>query len=193
MKIFKSFTSFLLVLTFAIFTFFSTPSCKVERITMLKDVPDTATLKYIPLPSYTAPVIRPDDILNIIIQVLDPQYNTLLNQGNLAMVSGAVAGGTTSPQQAVISGYLVSKDGYVHMPYVGNVYVKGLTTEQVRDTIISKISFYFKDPVVNVRFANFKVSVLGEVKNPSTFLIPNEKPTLMDALGLAGDITIYGR
>ena len=46
---------------------------------------------------------------------------------------------------------------------------------------------------MNVRFANFKVSVLGEVKNPSTFLIPNEKPTLMDALGLAGDLTIYGR
>jgi polysaccharide export outer membrane protein len=47
--------------------------------------------------------------------------------------------------------------------------------------------------VVNVRFANFKVSVLGEVKNPSSFIVPNEKPTLMDALSLAGDLTIYGR
>jgi len=193
MKIFKSLTGSLSILTLAIFIFFSMSSCKVERITMLKDIPDTATLKYVPLPSYTAPVIQSDDILNIIIQVLDPQYNTLLNQGNLAMISGAVAGGATSQQQAVVSGYLVSKDGYVHMPYIGNVYVKGSTTEQVRDSIISKISFYFKDPVVNVRFANFKVSVLGEVQNPSTFLIPNEKPTLMDALGMAGDLTIYGR
>jgi polysaccharide export outer membrane protein len=194
MKIYKSFTGSLLILISVIFTFLlSVSSCKVERITMLKDIPDTTTLRYVPLPSYTAPVIRPDDILNIIIQVLDPQYNTILNQGNLTMSSGTVTGGAVSPQQAVVSGYLVSKDGYVHMPYIGNVYVKGLTTEQVRDTVISKISFYFKDPVVNVRFANFKVSVLGEVKNPSTFLIPNEKPTLMDALGLAGDLTIYGR
>ena len=79
------------------------------------------------------------------------------------------------------------------MPYIGTIYVKGLTTDQVRDTVAAKIAFYFKDPVVNVRFANFKVSVLGEVKSPSTFLIPNEKPTVIDALGLAGDITIYGR
>jgi polysaccharide export outer membrane protein len=193
MKIFRSFTGALLILTLVIFIFFSMSSCKVERITMLKDIPDTTTLRYVPLPSYTAPVIRPDDILNIIIQVLDPQYNAILNQGNLTMISGAVTGGSTSQQQAAVSGYLVNKDGYVHMPYIGNVYVKGLTTEQVRDTVISKISFYFKDPVVNVRFANFKVSVLGEVKNPSTFLIPNEKPSLMDALGLAGDLTIYGR
>jgi len=193
MKISKSFTVSLLISTLVIFIFsLSISSCKVERITMLKDIPDTTTLRYIPLSGYTAPVIRPDDILNITIQVLDPQYNNILNQGNLTMSSGAVTG-TNSTQQAVVSGYLVNKDGYVHMPYIGNVYVKGLTTEQVRDTVISKISFYFKDPVVNVRFANFKVSVLGEVKNPSTFLIPNEKPTLMDALGLAGDLTIYGR
>jgi polysaccharide export outer membrane protein len=193
MKIFKSLPGTLLIPILVIFIFsLSMSSCKVERITMLKDIPDTATLRYVPLPSYTAPVIRPDDILNIVIQVLDPQYNVILNQGNLTMSSGALSGGTTSPQ-ALVSGYLVSKDGYVHMPYIGNVYVKGYTTEQVRDTVISKISFYFKDPVVNVRFANFKVSVLGEVKNPSTFLIPNEKPTLMDAIGLAGDLTIYGR
>jgi polysaccharide export outer membrane protein len=145
------------------------------------------------LPSYTPPVIQSDDILNIVIQTLDPQANAILNQGNLPVSSGALTGSSTSSQQAVISGYLVTKDGYIHMPYIGNVYVKGFTTEQIRDTVISKISLYFKDPVVNVRFANFKVSVLGEVRNPSTFLIPNEKPTLIDALGLAGDLTIYGR
>src|SRR5437868_3089249 len=177
MKIFKSFPDSLLISTSAIVVFFlSMSSCKVERITILKDIPDTTSVRYVPLPSYTAPVIEPDDILNIVIQVLDQQYNAVLNQGNLTMSSGALTGGSTSSQQALVSGYLVSKDGYVHMPYIGDVRVRGLTTEQVRDTVISKISFYFKDPVVNVRFANFKVSVLGEVKNPSTFLIPNEKP-----------------
>jgi len=194
MKILKSPYSSLLIPTLVIFILsLSISSCRVDRIAMLKDIPDTATLKYVALPSYTPPVIQSDDILNIVIQTLDPQANAILNQGNLPVSSGALTGSSTSSQQAVISGYLVTKDGYIHMPYIGNVYVKGFTTEQIRDTVISKISFYFKDPVVNVRFANFKVSVLGEVRNPSTFLIPNEKPTLIDALGLAGDLTIYGR
>src|SRR5438477_12612357 len=119
MKIFKSFTGSLLIPILVIFIFsLSVSSCKVERITMLKDIPDTTTVRYIPLPRYTAPVVRTDDILNIIIQVLDPQYNTILNQGNLTVSSGALAG-STSTQQAVVSGYLVSKDGYVHMPYFG--------------------------------------------------------------------------
>jgi len=194
MKILKSPYSSLLIPTLVIFILsLSISSCRVDRIAMLKDIPDTATLKYVALPSYTPPIIQSDDILNIVIQTLDPQANAILNQGNLPVSSGALTGSSTSSQQAVISGYLVTKDGYIHMPYIGNVYVKGFTTEQIRDTVISKISFYFKDPVVNVRFANFKVSVLGEVRNPSTFLIPNEKPTLIDALGLAGDLTIYGR
>jgi len=171
---------------------FSMSSCRTERIAILKDIPDTVSVKYVPLATFSSPVVRTDDILNIVVQTLDPQANSILNQGNLPVNSGAVAGSSTS-SQATVTGYLISKTGYIHMPYIGNVYVKGLTTEQIRDTVFSKISFYFKDPVVNVRFANFKVTVLGEVKNPSTFLVPNEKPTLIEALGLAGDLTIYGK
>ncbi|MBG9376847.1 polysaccharide export protein [Panacibacter sp. DH6] len=178
------------VLFLFLISFFAT-SCKTERIAILKDIPDTTSLRYIPLAKYTPPTVRVDDILNIVIQTLDPQANTILNQGNLPATSGAVSGGSAA--QAVISGYLVGKDGSVRMPYIGTVHVAGLTTEQIRDTVSNRIAFYFKDPVVNVRFANFKVTVLGEVKNPSTFLIPNEKPSIIDAVGLAGDITIYGR
>jgi polysaccharide export outer membrane protein len=182
---------FTLLMIFFSSLFFS--ACKTERIAILKDIPDSTTVRYVPLAKYSSPVVRVDDILNIVIQTLDPQANTILNQGNLPATSGAVSGSSLTSSQAVVSGYLVGKDGSVHMPYIGSVYVLGLTTDQIRDTVSQKISFYFKDPVVNVRFANFKVSVLGEVKNPSTFLIPNEKPTVIDALGLAGDITIYGR
>lgn len=192
MKILKSFISPLLV-PFLVIVFLSVffTSCRTERIAILKDIPDSTTVKYVPLASFTSPVVKTDDILNIVVQTLDPQANSILNQGNLPVNSGAVTG--NSSNQTVVSGYLISKTGFIHMPYVGNVYVKGLTTEQVRDTVTSKISFYFKDPVVNVRFANFKVTVLGEVRNPSTFIVPNEKPSIIDALGLAGDLTIYGR
>jgi polysaccharide export outer membrane protein len=199
MKLLKSFTKSLLIPCSVIFALsFSISSCRTERIAMLKDIPDTASVRYVALPTFTSPIVRPDDILNIVIQTLDPQANNILNQGNLPVNSGAVGSGTSGAsgggsQQAVVSGYLVTKDGYIRMPYIGNVLVKGLTTESIRDTIVNRIAYYFKDPVVNVRFANFKVSVLGEVKNPSSFIVPNEKPTLMDALSLAGDLTIYGR
>ncbi|CAN5182955.1 polysaccharide biosynthesis/export family protein [soil metagenome] len=194
MKKLKSHTKPLLFTTLVVFTFsLLMTSCKTERIAILKDIPDTASVRYFPLARYSSPTIRVDDILNIVIQTLDPQANTILNQGNLSASSGAISSSGGATQQASVSGYLVDKSGSVHMPYIGTLHVLGYTTEQVRDTVLQKISFYFKDPVVNVRFANFKISVLGEVKNPSTFLIPNERPTVIDALGLAGDITIYGR
>lgn len=194
----KSFTRFLSVPCFVIFVLsFLMTSCRTERIAMMKDISDTATVRYVALPNFASPIVKSDDILNIVIQTLDPQANSILNQGNLPVNSGAIGGNpistNSSSSQAVISGYLVTKDGYIRMPYIGNVKVAGLTTETIRDTIANRIAFYFKDPVVNVRFANFKVSVLGEVKNPSSFIVPNEKPTLMDALSLAGDLTIYGR
>lgn len=192
MKILKSLrSSILLSVAAMLFIAGFMSSCTTPRIAIMKDIPEGSNVNYVPLSSFSSPVVRTDDILNIIVQTLDVQANSILNQGNLPVNSGAVTGSTT--QQATVSGYLVSKDGTIRMPYIGAVHVKGLTTEQVRDTITSKISFYFKEPVVNVRFANFKVTVLGEVKNPSTFLVPNEKPSIIDALGLAGDLTIFGK
>lgn len=170
-------------------------SCKVERIAYFKDIPDSNNIKKIlqTVPAAAA-VVRPDDVLNITIQTLDPAANSILNQGNLPTSSGAVSQTTSANiSQAIISGYLVDKDGYVHLPYIGDALVKDLTSQQVKELITQKISVYFKDPVVNVRFTNFKITVLGEVRNPATFLLPNENPTIFDALGLAGDITIFGR
>jgi polysaccharide export outer membrane protein len=140
-----------------------------------------------------AATVHPDDVLNITIQTLDANANTILNQGNLPMSSGAVTGTGNTVTQAVVAGYLVDKDGFVHLPYIGDVMVKGLTSTQVKELVTQKISVYFKDPVVNVRFTNFKITVLGEVRNPTTFLMPNENPTIFDALGLAGDISVSGR
>ncbi len=183
-------------------TFFSTCvffSCTPQRISYFQDIPDSANInnvKYITLPAFTPPVVHSDDILNIIVQTLDPQANMILNQGNLPIQSGVTSVNPNAPatnSQQAVSGYLVNKDGYIFMPYIGNVSVSGLTTSAIHDTVLSKISVYFKNPVVNVRFANFKVTVLGEVRQPATFSIPNEKPTVVDALGLAGDITIYGK
>ena len=168
-------------------------SCTTQRISYFKDISDTIRTKYIDLPAFTPPVIHPDDILNINIQTLDPQANQLLNQGNLPILSGITTTNSVNAQQQVVAGYLVNRNGDIHMAYIGNVHVGGMTTNALNDTIVARIAYYFKDPVVNVRFANFKVTVLGEVKTPATFSIPNERPTVLDALGFAGDLTIYGK
>lgn len=191
-KLFKQISLQKLVVLFSLsFLFFS---CRTQRIAYFKDIPDNVKVKYVDLPNFAPPVVHSDDILNIVVQTLDPQANPILNQGNLPILSGVgTTGAGSSANQQAVSGYLVSKEGNIHMPYIGLVHVTGQTTEQIRDTISARMSKFFVSPVVSVRFANFKVTVLGEVRNPTTFSIANEKPTVIDAIGMAGDITIYGR
>jgi polysaccharide export outer membrane protein len=166
-------------------------SCSAPKnITYFKDVPDTVKRKVVDIATYATPVIRPDDILEVTIQTIDPGATVLLNKENTTNwpLAGSSAGTGNN-----ISGYLVDKDGYVLIPLVGKILVKDKTTSEVRDIVSKKAAEYFKDPVVNVRFANFKITVLGEVARPSTYVMPNEKVTLLDAIGAAGDLTIYGK
>jgi polysaccharide export outer membrane protein len=138
--------------------------------------------KYCKLYLPRQPPCTPDDVLNITIQTLDPSANSILNQGNLPVNSGAVSGvdnNNNSTTQAVVSGYLVNKGGLCAFALHRRCFGKRLTTDQVKDLIVQKISVYFKDPVVNVRFTNFKITVLGEVRNPTTFLVPNENPLFL--------------
>lgn len=174
----------------------SISSCTAPKnIAYFKDVPDSVKQQVVQLAAYQTPVIQVDDILQVTIQTLDPDATTLLNQKNTAewpvMGSGNTPG-TTNPGPAV-TGYTVDKEGYILLPLIGKVLVKDKTTDSVRIEITAKASQFYKDPVVNVRFANFKITVLGEVARPSSYVMPGEKVTLMDAIGIAGDLTIYGK
>lgn len=88
--------------------------------------------------------------------------------------------------------YLVDPDGNIDVPMIGTVQARGLTVTELRDEIKSRLSTYLRDPIVNVRFGHLKFSILGEVKNPGSFSVPEERVTALEALGLAGDITNYG-
>lgn len=167
-----------------------------KNITYFRDIPDSVLRRSVNQTPYYTPEIQVDDILQVSIQTLDPASTAMLNQP--AVASWPVTGNSgTQPTAATpasnVSGFLVDKDGYVVLPLIGKVMVKGKTTDKVRDDIRAKAAEYYKDPVVNVRFANFKVTVLGEVNRPSTYIMPNEKVTLLDAIGMAGDLTIYGK
>ena len=92
--------------------------------------------------------------------------------------------------------YLVDNEGNIEFPTLGTIKIAGLTRSEANRMLKEKLSIYFNEdtpPIVNIRLANFTVTILGEVKNPGTYTIQDEKISIPEALGLAGDLTIYGK
>lgn len=132
-------------------------------------------------------VIATNDLLSITVSSLDPKASAVFNSSN---VSSDVGGG---PVQ--VTGYLVDADGNIQFPLLGSIKAAGLNEAQLKAVITKSLldKKYLLDPIVTVRHLNFRVTVLGEVTNPKVITVPNEKITLLEALGLAGDITVYGK
>ncbi|GAA4785608.1 polysaccharide biosynthesis/export family protein [Olivibacter ginsenosidimutans] len=177
-----------LVLLIGFFIFgCSTP----KTITYFQNIPDSVSTT-IEKAKFTEPVIQPDDILSITVQTADPSATESINQKSVTTsVLGASTASAIGNQQ--VSGFLVDKNGEVELPIIGTLKLAGLTTYQARQHIREKASTYFVNPAVQVRFVNFKITVIGEVTRPASYTVPSEKVTLLDALGLAGDLTIYGK
>jgi polysaccharide biosynthesis/export protein len=136
------------------------------------------------------PVFCLDDLLSITVMGADPESVTPFNlpvttvSGNL----GSYTSGTPSPP-----GYLVDAEGMIDFPVLGKIKLAGIDRIQATELIKQKLGAYVKSPSVNIRILNYKITVLGEVKNPGTFTIPNERITLPEALGIAGDLNITGK
>jgi polysaccharide export outer membrane protein len=171
-----------------------------KKITYFQDLKDTAKVSSQAINGTYEPKIQPDDVLGISVNSINPEATAIFNtQGNnasqLAPLSNAGAAVNTSPGQnnAALNGYLVSKKGDIDFPVLGKLEVTGLTTSQLSDTLKSKLDQYLKDPIVNVRLLNYKVTVLGEVNRPSSYSITSERVSVVDAIGMAGDLTIDGK
>jgi polysaccharide export outer membrane protein len=175
------------LITFTIAVIFTSCS-STKNVAYFKDIPDSVRVKLITDAPYKDPLIISDDILSVTITTIDPTTAAPVNQAATMAVSNSNMG---TPQ--LVPGLLVDKNGEISLPIIGNVKVAGLTTFQAKDVIRKRAAQYFKDPDVQVRFANFKITVIGEVVHPSSFVVPNEKISILDALGMAGDLTIYGR
>lgn len=133
--------------------------------------------------------IKPDDMLGIIVSGLDANS---VAPFNLPAMSFLAPGEKEISVLQNLQTYLVNAEGYINFPVLGMIKVAGMTKEECVNFLQSKISKYVKDPIVNIQFLNFRVSVLGEVNNPGSFTITNDRVTILDILGQAGDLTIYG-
>ncbi len=162
-------------------------ACTKRNLVYFSDLPKSTDFST-PIKNYSAPKIQPDDILSVTVSSLNPESNVLFNNVLLP-----TTGNNNVVADKINEGYLVDKDGFINFPVIGKIGLGGLSKEQATEKMTDAIKEHVKNPIVNIRFLNFKVTVIGEVSNPATFTIPTEKITILEALGLAGDMTAYGK
>lgn len=134
--------------------------------------------------------IMPKDLLTIVVSCTSPELAVPFNL-TVATQNNVTISNTTS--QPALQQYLVDNDGKIDFPVLGELKVGGLTKKEAELLIVEKLKPYIKEtPIVTVRMMNYKISVLGEVARPGTFTISNEKVNLLEALAMAGDMTVWG-
>lgn len=133
--------------------------------------------------------IQPGDLLGIHFNSLNPEASAVFNY-NLERPNGT--SNLDKAEESAVIGYLVDYEGNIHLPQVGKMNLKGLTTIEATKAIEEKVATVLTKPKVNIRIQNFKVSVLGDVKSPGTYNIYNEKLTLLEGLSRAGDLNSTG-
>jgi polysaccharide export outer membrane protein len=158
---------------------------------------DTTQVQNIKIPDQ---LIQKGDNLNITIYSDNAAATAIFNQASgsgtgAAATSQGTRGNGSSPSPGGTSGYLVDNNGEIRLHAIGLLPVEGLTRQQLEDTITERLLKLnvLTNPYCVVRFSNFKITVLGEVASPGVFSIPTEKASVLEALGMAGDINMYGR
>tara|TARA_R110001632_G_scaffold122542_1_gene235244 strand:+ start:1645 stop:2403 length:759 start_codon:yes stop_codon:yes gene_type:complete len=124
-----------------------------------------------------------DDLVSIHVSSLNPEASVPFN-----LFRGAAEGGFQAQQVD----YLVDESGEIDFPVIGKLRIEGLSPEELRMLLRNRLAEYLKDPIINIRLSNFTVTVLGEVTRPGTYPVNGEQISILEALGLAGDLTIRG-
>ena len=169
-------------------------SCNPEtykKINYLQDVSDNTSMS---MKVNRGIIIQPQDQLSIIVTSRDPKMAVPFNLSVSNFYTGSelsVSGGSSQR----ITGYIVSNEGDINFPSLGSLHVADLNRWELQDLIKDRLSDegLLKDAVVTVEFLNFKISVLGEVASPGTYSVTGDKITILQALALARDLTIYGQ
>lgn len=180
-----------LIFVLVISQLFLTTSCvSKKKINYFQETTSVDTLGKKNTHSYT-PVFKTDDFLAITISSMDVEsIKPFVLENSLNSTSSQMP--TYSSGMAAKSGYLIDANGDVDFPILGKIHLAGMNRMEATELIKIRLSEYVSDPVVTVRIQNFKVTVLGDVKSPGSFNIPNERITLIEAIGIAGDLNITG-
>ncbi|MCX2762869.1 polysaccharide export protein [Aquimarina muelleri] len=165
-------------------------SCKTPKKVVYFQ--DSSNLEKISSTNAFTPVFKVDDIVTIFISAADMDATIPFNLMQGTSINDGLGGGVNSNNPPEPT-YLIDEEGNIDFPILGSLKIAGLTRVQVKDMIKEKLKIYINDPIVNVRLKNFKITVLGEVERPGSYSIPNERVTIIEALGLAGDMTIKGK
>lgn len=171
-----------LLITFSLLLAFTSCVSKKNIVYFQNDEIDQANVNN----SYKT-IIKPDDLLQITITALDSEA---VKPFNLEAINYSL-GNSTVIGQPQLQSYLVDNKGEIDFPVLGKLKVGGLSRNEVIDILKNKLDpEYIKQPTINIRLTNFKVTVLGGVARPGSFTIPNERITILEAIGLAGDLRI---
>jgi polysaccharide export outer membrane protein len=187
------------MMTFLIGMMMFATSCFLSKpVPYFKGGLDTTQLQNITIPDQ---LIQKGDILNITVYSDNPEATNIFNQaggvpptGSTSPISGT-RGNMMTTNSTATGGYLVDNAGNIRMHAIGVLNVEGLTRQQLEELVTAKLRKLdvLQNPYCIIRHTNFKIIVLGEVTNPGVFTIPSEKASVLEALGLAGDITTFGR
>jgi polysaccharide export outer membrane protein len=164
-----------------------------KKISYFNYVKDSASFKTPDSYSYANfddPKITYNDILQISVQTIDPAGMT----GNTMIGTDAAGNIASRGKNTALNtpGYMVNSDGEIELPLVGKIKIVGMTTKEAKNVIAKKAEVYYKNPVVNIRFVNFVITMLGEIGTPGQLSVSNERLTILEAIALAGDIPPTG-
>ncbi|MFC2148444.1 polysaccharide biosynthesis/export family protein [Bacteroidota bacterium] len=173
---YSSFTIIFLILI--IFILSSCASAKREDVVYFQD---TGNFETIVDNNKSVTKFKVDDLVSIHVSSLDPEASVPFN-----LFRGGSEGGIR-PEQV---DYLIDQDGKIDFPVIGKIKIEGLAPDELRIMLRDMLSDYLKDPIINIRLRNFTVTLLGAVNNPGTYPVAGERITILEALGLAGDLSL---
>ncbi|MDO6596788.1 polysaccharide biosynthesis/export family protein [Oceanihabitans sp. 2_MG-2023] len=174
------------IITSLLFVFLFASCATTQEITYFQD---ETLADYQPIDFDTDIVYKTNDKISIIVSSIDPEAARPFNLPTISEGQSAIVTQGSTKMQT----YLVDKFGNIEFPVLGQLKIGGLSRTEATELLKTRLKEYLKDPIVNIRLINFTVTILGEVRNPGTFVLEDEKISLSEALGYAGDLTIHGR
>lgn len=168
---------------------FMLASCKTKHdLAYFEDIKDVQS-GMLTTQEYTA-LLEPENELIITVTSSVPAASAMFN---LPYTNVAYAGTVTPPSTPSVKTYLVDNKGDIDFPVLGTIHVAGMTVYELKEYLEKRISEHVKDAIVTVSFTGYKITMLGEVKNPHTFYTAADRYSILDALGACGDLTEYGK